>query len=45
MPRRDGRRPNELRPVRLTRGVMKFADASCLVEWGDTKVICTATVE
>jgi ribonuclease PH len=34
-----------LRPVRLTRGVMKFADASCLVEWGDTKVVCTATVE
>ena len=29
----------------LTRGVMKFADASCLIEWGDTKVICTATVE
>jgi ribonuclease PH len=24
---------------------MKFAEASCLVEWGDTKVICTATVE
>jgi len=24
---------------------MKFSDASCLVEWGDTKVICTATVE
>ena len=24
---------------------MKFADASCLVEWGDTKVICTATLE
>jgi ribonuclease PH len=31
--------------VTLTRGVMKFAEASCLVEWGDTKVICTATVE
>ena len=29
----------------LRRGVMKFAEASCLVEWGDTKVICTATVE
>jgi ribonuclease PH len=44
-PRADGRRPNQLRPVRLTRGVMAFAEASCLVEWGDTKVICTATVE
>jgi ribonuclease PH len=43
--RPDGRAPHQLRPVRLTRGVMKFADASCLVEWGDTTVICTATVE
>ena len=39
------RRNNQLRPVRLTRKVMKFADGSCLVEWGDTKVICTASVE
>ncbi|MBI2104875.1 MAG: ribonuclease PH [Candidatus Omnitrophica bacterium] len=45
-PRRpDGRTPRQLRAVTLTRGVMKFAEASCLVEWGDTKVICTATVE
>jgi len=43
--RPDGRTPQGLRPVKLTRGVMKFAEASCLVEWGDTKVICTATVE
>ena len=43
--RPDGRAPGQLRKVALTRGVMKFADASCLVEWGDTKVICTATVE
>ena len=43
--RSDGRTDHELRRVRLTRGVMKFAEASCLVEWGDTKVICTATVE
>ena len=43
--RPDGRTPQQLRDVRLTPGVMKFADASCLVEWGDTKVICTATVE
>jgi len=34
-----------LRTVRLTRGVMKFAEASCLVEWGHTRVICTATLE
>lgn len=35
----------QLRPVKLTRGVMEFADSSCLVEWGHTKVICTATVQ
>lgn len=43
--RPDGRPPHQLRPVKLTRGVMKFADASCLVEWGDTRLLCTATVE
>ena len=43
--RPDGRTPHQLRNVTLTRGVMKFAEASCLVEWGHTKVICTATVE
>ena len=45
MKRSDGRAPNQLRRITLTRSVMKFADASCLVEWGDTKVICTATVQ
>jgi ribonuclease PH len=43
--RPDGRAPQQLRRVALRRGAMKFAEASCLVEWGDTKVICTATVE
>jgi len=43
--RPDGRRAEQLRRVTLQRGVMKFADASCLVEWGHTKVICTATVQ
>lgn len=43
--RPDRRQPAQLRPVRLRRGFMKYADASCLVEWGHTKVICTATVE
>jgi ribonuclease PH len=42
---RSGRAPTQLRRVKLTSGVMKFSDASCLVEWGDTTVICTATVE
>src|SRR3989338_9078934 len=43
--RPDGRSAGELRHIKLTRGIMKFSEASCLVEWGDTKVICTATVE
>ncbi len=43
--RPDGRLPAQLRDVKLTRRVMKFAEASCLVEWGATKVICTATIE
>ena len=45
MGRPGGRAAHELRKVKLTRGVMKFAEASCLIEWGDTNVICTATVE
>jgi len=45
MTRPDRRRSDQLRPVHLTRSAMKFAEGSCLVEWGDTKVICTASVE
>lgn len=45
MPRRDGRRPDELRPLILTRRYNKFAEGSVLVELGDTRVVCTASVE
>lgn len=45
MRRNDHRRAGQLRPVQLTRHALKFAEGSCLVEWGDTKVICTASVE
>ena len=45
MNRNDGRTPDQLRPVRLTRGFMKFAQGSCLFELGDTKVACAATIE
>jgi ribonuclease PH len=45
MPRPDGRANNELRPVKITRGFMPNAEGSCLIEFGNTKVICTATVE
>jgi ribonuclease PH len=43
--RPDGRPAGELRRVRLTTGVMRFAEASCRVEWGHTTLICTATVQ
>jgi len=45
MQRSDGRRPDQLRPVRITRGYNKYAEGSVLVEFGDTRVICTASVE
>lgn len=43
--RADGRQPNELRPVRITPNYNKHAEGSVLIEVGDTKVICTATIE
>lgn len=43
--RPSGRAPDELRPVRLTRGFTRHAEGSVLVEFGDTRVLCTASVE
>ena len=43
--RSDGRDQQALRPVRLTPGFMPYAEGSCLVEMGQTRVICTATIE
>ena len=43
--RPSGRAPEEIREIRLTRNYTKHAEGSVLVEFGDTKVICTATVE
>lgn len=43
--RTDGRSNNELRPVKMTVDVNKYAEGSVLIEIGDTKVLCTATVE
>lgn len=45
MERLDGRRSDQLRPVRLTRAYLKHAEGSCLIEVGETKVICAASVE
>ena len=43
--RANGRAADELRPIKLTRGVMKHAHGSCLAEFGDTRVLCAATIE
>jgi len=42
---RKSRKWDELRPVTITRGVMKNAEGSAMIEMGDTKVLCAATVE
>jgi ribonuclease PH len=44
MQRPSGRNPNQLRDIRITRHYTKHAEGSVLVEFGDTKVICTASV-
>jgi ribonuclease PH len=43
--RADGRRADALREVKITRNYIRHAEGSALVEFGDTKVICTASVE
>jgi ribonuclease PH len=43
LPRRDNRRPHELRPVRITRGFTRNAPGSVLIEAGETIVLCTAS--
>ncbi|MGH7252746.1 MAG: ribonuclease PH, partial [Nitrospiraceae bacterium] len=43
--RQDGRRHDQVRPVRITRDFIKYAEGSVLIEMGGTKVICTASVE
>lgn len=44
MQRPSGRNPDQLRDIRITRRYTKHAEGSVLVEFGDTKVICTASV-
>ena len=45
MTRQDGRALDELRPIKITTDFVKFAEGSCLIECGDTKVLCCASVE
>jgi ribonuclease PH len=43
--RPSGRAPDQLRPIRLTRRYTKHAEGSVLVEFGDTRVLCTASID
>ena len=43
--RPSGRAPDQLRPVRLEAGFAKYAEGSCLARFGETHVLCAATVE
>jgi ribonuclease PH len=43
--RGDGRTPGDLRPIRVTRDYLRHPEGSVLVEFGDTKVVCTASID
>lgn len=45
MVRLDGRKNNELRKLKITKNYIKYAEGSCLVELGNTKIIATASIE
>ena len=45
MAREDGRTPNQMRPTRIVRNYIKHPEGSVLIAVGDTKVVCTASVE
>lgn len=44
-PRGDGRRRDELRPIRFQNGIAPYAGGSTLIEWGSTRVICAVNLE
>ncbi|HOE69042.1 MAG TPA: ribonuclease PH [Candidatus Omnitrophota bacterium] len=41
----DGRRPGQLRKLAIRTDYLKFADGSCLIEMGETRVVCSASIE
>jgi ribonuclease PH len=45
MQRHDGRKSNELRNIKVTKDFIKYAEGSCLIEFGNTKVITTASID
>jgi ribonuclease PH len=42
---RTGRTPSQLRPVTIERGVAQYAEGSCMISFGNTRVLCTASVQ
>ncbi len=45
MPRKDGRTNSMIRPVKITKNYIKYAEGSVLIEMGETKVICNVSIE
>jgi ribonuclease PH len=45
MTRSDGRRPDQLRPVAIEPNYLKYAEGSCLITVGNTRVLCAATID
>lgn len=43
--RPSGRKPDELRPVTITRGYLRYPEGSALIQMGETRVLCTASIE
>lgn len=43
--RPEGRMADQMRPIKISRNYTKHAEGSVLIEFGDTKVLCNATVE
>src|SRR5438132_2079723 len=43
--RKDGRRADESRPLKISRNYQSFAEGSCLIELGSTRVLCAASIE
>lgn len=43
--RSDGRKDSDIRPISLKRGYTKYAEGSVLIEFGDTRVLCTASID
>lgn len=45
MMRKDQRAYDKLRKIKITQNYIRYAEGSCLIEWGNTRVVCTASVE